>query len=357
MKFTVQKEDLKAALPALMEIASRNKVGPCSDRILMNANNNQLKLTSTDLDTTVVIDVGAMVEEKGGLVVPAKALHGLVSVAQGDLEFSFGGSGQAKVKTGTKGSAKLNVLDLESYPDVEYSRKKATQVIKTKVKEFAKAIESVAVAASTDDFRANLCGVFVDAARALCVATDGHRLHIGSLGGEITGEDLFLPIGGVKAFLKAAKDHDGELTISTDGNTIFFDFESMSLSTRASNATFPNYRVLVNGSEEIKARKSEMEIALKYVLAMCENKKEGVKLHVKNDTITLITQDDHNGETTCVASCDSTHDVLCTVCAAYLLDAIKHLDDEEITIRQIGEESAMIFEDAQKTAIVMPMKG
>ena len=73
MKFSVSKEKLLAGLQTVQNVVSTRTTLPILSNVLLQAADDQLRLTTTDLDVGVSGAVGAQIEKPGGTTLPARA--------------------------------------------------------------------------------------------------------------------------------------------------------------------------------------------------------------------------------------------------------------------------------------------
>ena len=86
MKFIVRKEDLFNGIKIFERANSQKAVQPVLYNILIETlDNNQIRLTATDLVLTVITTVDAQIEQAGKITLPARKLNEIVSKLGNDL--------------------------------------------------------------------------------------------------------------------------------------------------------------------------------------------------------------------------------------------------------------------------------
>ena len=78
MKFSVSKEKLLAGLQTVQNVVSTRTTLPILSNVLLQAENGQLRLTTTDLDVGVSGSVDALIERPGATTLPARRLATIV---------------------------------------------------------------------------------------------------------------------------------------------------------------------------------------------------------------------------------------------------------------------------------------
>ena len=86
MKFIVRKEDLFNGIKIVERATSQKAVQPVLYNVLIETlENNQIRLTATDLVLTVITTVDAQIEQAGKITLPARKLNEIVSKLGNDL--------------------------------------------------------------------------------------------------------------------------------------------------------------------------------------------------------------------------------------------------------------------------------
>ena len=80
MKVEILKENLKNGLNITERIVGKNLSLPILDNVLINAEDNFLSLSSTDLETAIKLWILTKIIKKGKVVVPVKFLSSFVSL-------------------------------------------------------------------------------------------------------------------------------------------------------------------------------------------------------------------------------------------------------------------------------------
>jgi len=80
MKIEVLKENLKTGLNIVERVVGKNLSLPILDNVLMDAEDNFLSLSSTDLETAIKLWILTKIVKKGKTVVPARFLSSFISL-------------------------------------------------------------------------------------------------------------------------------------------------------------------------------------------------------------------------------------------------------------------------------------
>ena len=86
MKFVIGKEDLLNAIRIVERATSQKAVQPVLNNILIETlDNNQIRLTATDLVLTIITNVDAQIQEAGEITLPAKKMSEIIAKLSNDL--------------------------------------------------------------------------------------------------------------------------------------------------------------------------------------------------------------------------------------------------------------------------------
>ncbi len=248
MKIKVQKEAFLKALQKVSNIIGSRTTLPVLANILMDAKDDQLTLTTTDLELRLTTTVAAVVEEPGVTTLPAKKLLGLVSkFHQGEVSITSNENFHSEIKCGTVSITLLglNPDDFPVAPEFEVNRN-----VKIKQSELAMILERISYAANLDDSRKVLTGILFSLrdSKITAVATDGKRLALCErpLEEAPTGED-----GDIIITLKAANElkrligNEGDVTMEIGEKQITFRVNETVIVSKLIEGTYPNYRQVI----------------------------------------------------------------------------------------------------------------
>ncbi|HEY6731785.1 MAG TPA: DNA polymerase III subunit beta [Solirubrobacterales bacterium] len=259
MKLTTKREDLVAKLSIVSRAVSTRAATQALSGVLLKAEDGRVTLAATDLDLGLETTLEAGVETAGTVLLPgrlfAEVARSLPDAnveieareAEHDVEIRSGGS-----------SFHLRVLPAEDFPNLPQPGDQPG--LKIPAAALEESIDLVARAASRDDMRPVLTGVFVNASgrEMTMVATDSYRLAVkrteleAELGGDIEAN---IPARALRELGRIlSSEGAGEATISLLANQAVFVAGSILLSTRLIDGQFPNFRQLLPESFEHDVR-------------------------------------------------------------------------------------------------------
>lgn len=259
MKLTTKREDLVSKLSIVSRAVSTRAATQALSGVLLTAEGDRVSLAATDLDLGLETTLEANIEGEGSILLPGRLFAEVArSLADPNVEIeSREAERDVEIRSGGS-SFHLRVLPTEDFPKLPQPQEDPG--LKIPAAALEESIELVARAASRDDMRPVLTGVFVSASgkEMTMVATDSYRLAVkrteleADLGGELEAN---IPARALRELGRIlASEAAGETSISLLPNQAVFEAGSILLSTRLIDGQFPNFRQLLPESYEHDVR-------------------------------------------------------------------------------------------------------
>lgn len=259
MKLKTKREDLVSKLSIVSRAVSTRAATQALSGVLLSAAEGRVTLSATDLDLGLETTLEADVVAEGSVLLPGRLLAEVArSLADPVVEIESRESEQdVEIRSGSS-SFHLRVLPAADFPQLPNPGEEPG--LKIPAKELSASIDLVARAASRDDMRPVLTGVFVAASGAemTMVATDSYRLAVkrteleNELGGEI---DANIPARALRELGRILSSEGvDEATVSLLTNQAVFQAGAIVLTTRLIDGQFPNFRQLLPESYEHDVR-------------------------------------------------------------------------------------------------------
>ena len=176
MKFSVTKEKLLEALQQVQNVVSTRTTLPILSNVLLQANETELYLTTTDLDVGVRGTCEAHVEKAGATTLPARRVFNIIrELPSSEIQIDVDGKNAASIRSG-QSFFKILGLPEDEFPPLP--KFEGAKVVTMRQKDLRDGLRKTSYAISTDETRYVLNGVlfsFKDNKLTL-VATDGRRL-------------------------------------------------------------------------------------------------------------------------------------------------------------------------------------
>jgi DNA polymerase III beta subunit len=178
MKFKINRDHFSYGLAQVLNVVGSKATMPILSNVLIEAEKDQISLTTTNLDLGIRCKIKAEVKEAGSVTLPVKRLASIIrELPNVDVVFDCSPNHQVKLTSGGSNFRIMGIGKEEFPPLPEFGDEKAFTLEQS---ELAEMLRSVSYAQSTDETRYILNGVyfnFRDGKLAL-VATDGRRLAL-----------------------------------------------------------------------------------------------------------------------------------------------------------------------------------
>ncbi len=265
MKVKISQDNLNKGLSlAGRFIASRPQL-PILSNFLLATDKGKLKLSATNLDLGINLWLGAVVEEKGQLLIPAREVSEFVSYLPAGEVFLESQKTSLKI-TSPKAEAVFGGMSAQEFPQIPQGEEKNSLLLD--VTQLSKAVSQVCFAAAIDETRPVLEGVFwqFDQDGYQMVATDGYRLSLKKITSKqvVKKETSFLIPA--RSLLEVTKlIQEDKLKVSLDkkqSQAVFIIPRRLKaiLSSRLLSGEFPDYKKIIPQQNSIQVSVDHQEL-------------------------------------------------------------------------------------------------
>lgn len=369
MKLTILQENLTKAVTLASRFASTRSQLPILGNILLSANKTKLNISSTNLEISVSINVGAKVEEDGELSVPSKVISELINNLPKESVGIESDKEQLKV-TASSFTSKVLGMNSSDFPKIPNSVNKENSIAISQ-KQLIEIIPKVLFATSTDETRPILTGVlFILTKTGLTlVATDGFRLSKKQIEVKTNSErQVVIPKGVLNEVGKLSSETD-ELFIDIEekDKQVIFGTDDIVLTSRLLEGQYPDFEKIIpkNSTVSVRLDKEEFLRAVKLASIFARESSNIVKLKLLKDSITIAAESGASGsqETKVDAkiTTESEGPVDWEVAFNYrfLEEFLHSVSGEEVKMNFTTPDKAGVFTDTSDSTylhMIMPVK-
>lgn len=308
MKVTVNRSDFVRALGHATAIVERKNMIPVLQNVLLEAVGDTLRMTATDLNMQVTLNVTATVDVEGATTVSAGLLLGIVREfpdgAQVELRLE---EGRLQVVNG-RSRYKLNVLPVDQFPLMpEEGMAGAFELL---AEDIVGSLARVSFAQDTDQVvRPQYCGVNVetDGGDLTFVATDGKRIAWATLPAPegVALESAILPSKLVSTLSKLLDEHEGDVRLAFGERKLSVEFGDTVLKVKMIDGTYPPWRkILPKGeSKRLLVKGNDLASAVRRASAVALERTRAVKLELSTDKATISARSQNFDEAVEEAQC------------------------------------------------------
>lgn len=309
MKFEVSSSNFLSQLLIVSGAVNPNPVIPVLEDFLFNLKGNELTVTATNLETTIISKVDVTGVEDGEIAVPAKILlETLKALPEQPISFTRDEDTNGITLKSSYGEYKLTGDDALDFPELPSEENTNSVTLNAEV--LNKAITNTIFATSSDEMRMAMTGVLVqiDFNKIIFVATDAHKLVKYTFGNIVSDETASFIIP-KKSFqlLKNALSQDGTVELSYNDTNAFFKFEESTVICRLVDAKYPDYTAVipVENPNQLALGRRDFQNSLRRIAIYANKTTNQVVLNIGEDNLTISSQDlDFSNEATEVLRCE-----------------------------------------------------
>lgn len=364
MKILIAKEQLVGGLQAVQNIVSGRTTLPILSNVLLQAGEDSLTLTSTDLDVTISAKVGATVKNAGDITLPAKRLNAIVSRVESpelDLEVK---ENICSIEAGAS-AFRLHGLPVDEFPPGPKVEGEAITLEQGRLR-FMLRYTSYAV--STEETRYVLNGILFSFGKEklALVATDGRRLALVEESIEAPEGRCIVPSKAINELGRLLGDR-GKVTLRhTENQASFALFKegeeeaSVNLTTKLIDGTYPNYQQVIpkDSKETATLEREEFLAALRRAEIMTSDKSSSVKLELGENKLLITANTPEVGEAKeSLAVSHEGEDMAIAFNPQYLIDSLRVLEEDEVVLALTDELSPGVLRTSSPFKyVIMPMR-
>ena len=372
MKFKINQDHFSNGLQQVLNVVATRSTMPILSNVLIEAEEEYISLTTTNLDLGIRCRIKADVETPGGITLPVRKLATIVrELPQIDVFVDAGHNNQAKITSG--GSLfKIMGINTEEFPPLPSFENR--HVFELSQSEIVSMLKSVSYGQSTDENRYILNGVYFNFAdeKLTLVATDGRRLALTALETEISEDNtgsLILPaktvaelerlLGKGEKVKIAFNDRQVAFEISIDEEAIGL-VDQLYLVSKIVEGNYPNYRQVIPKETEHRV-KIERELMLECVhraALVTSEKSHSVKLKVSKNLLEILGSSSEYGEShESMAIAYDGPEVQVAFNPQFLMEPLKALNKDEVYFEFKDELSPGLFKTLDNfICVIMPLR-
>ena len=247
MKFIVSSSQLLKQLQVLGGVINNNNTLPILDNFLFELSENQLKVSASDLETTMSSVVDVESDSSGSIAVSARLLLDTLKTFP-DQPLTFKTEGDSTIEISSdQGKYDMAYFGGDEFPKAVSLPSPSKTVVPAHI--LCTAISKTIFAAGNDDLRPVMSGVFFQfSSQSLTfVATDAHKLVKYSrtdVTADQTAEFIMpkKPLNLLKGILGGS---ESEVTIEYNDANAKFTFDNIVLVCRLIDGKYPNYEAVI----------------------------------------------------------------------------------------------------------------
>ena len=370
MKFIIAKPIIFKTLSHLQNIVDKKNTLPILSNILIEADNNKLTLSSTDMDISITETVNCNVLESGSTTINAQLIYDIIRKLSDTSEIEVISNDGKLLTLRSSGSRfSLACLPKEDFPIIETTND--GNKIKAKSEILFKLIDKTKFAISNEETRYFLNGLYCNITKEnnnnfiTFVGTDGHRLaKFSSQNNELNTEipGVIIPKKTINELSKLLSESTDEIELDISANKIIFYFDNLILVSKLIDGNFPDYkRVIPNNNENnLIVKRTNLLSAVDRVSTIANEKSPVIKFKLLKNLINMSTINNENS--TATEDLEAIYDgdeIEIGFNSKYVMDILNNLEEEDVTLSFKDSSSPIIAKEKSNPDLIyvlMPMR-
>lgn len=366
MNIKINRDTLLKPLTSVSGIVERRHTLPILSNLLLEAKQDKIVLTATDLEMQISLSVNTAVGGDLSTTISARKLLDICRALPEGAEISMTPTdSRIQVKTG-KSRFNLQTLPAVDYPVMSKATGVASATVTIAQGTLKRLFKQVEFAMAQQDIRYYLNGLLFEvmANRLNVVGTDGHRLSFTSaeLSQNYEKQELILPRKTVIELIKLLDESDEEVSIEITAGQVNFTFGDIRLISKVIDGKFPDYTRVIPIGHQNSFTVDRMAILLSMQRAsiLSNEKYRGIRMVLANNSLRLISTNSEQEEAEEELEVNYSGEALdIGFNVTYMIDVLNNVGSENIVFSFADANSSCLVtvpNDDDYKYVVMPMR-
>lgn len=372
MKAILSKKNIEQGIVLAGKAISPKTPFPIISHFLLEAKENRLKISATDLEIGIEVSIKADIEQEGSFTVPAKTFQDIISLTGGDSVFLSKNEDSFNLEINSiSSSCNIMTLNSDEFPIMPHSDDEP--IFSMLQKDLRDAVKSIIFSvAAQEETRAVLTGVLiiVNKNSARFVATDGKRLAISDVPVSSRLEEevsYIIPGKTLSEISKSVNNPEEYVYVGVKNSQIFFNMGDVLVISRLLEGKYPKFEQVIPSSSEYKItiNRNEFISSLKYILVMAQEKDfpRLIKIEFNTGKLVLKSNTPDLGSAFREIDCDfEGRNMEIAFNGQYFLDVLTTLKSEKISFEFTNDTSPGIIRQFEENVsnddymcVIMPI--
>jgi len=299
MKFVVSSTELLSHLQAVSRVISTKNTLPILDNFLFKLESNQLEITASDLESTLVTTMGIEnATDEGSIAVPARLLTDtLKEFSEQPLTFEIDLNKLSIVINSENGKFTVvgyNSGEFPQMPGIKPDKKASVELAPDLL---LSGISNTLFATADDELRPVMNGVYIELSTddLTFVASDAHKLvrYKRNDAKATENSSFILPKKPASLLKNVLPKEENNVTIEFDDKNAFFSMTEYKLVCRLVEGNYPSYSSVIptENPNKLTIDRQEFLNSLRRVSVFSNQASNLVKLQLTGNQVTVSAQD------------------------------------------------------------------
>lgn len=351
MKFIVNSQALLKKLQYLSGVINNNNSLPILDDFLFELDDELLRITATDLETTLVMTLDlTMTEDPGKITVPARLLLDFLKyLPDTPITFSIDLNNLGIEILSSEGKYKLTGHNAEDYPEIPLLENTTRFELKSSI--LSSGITKTVFATGNDELRPAMGGVYFDIMPEYMtfVATDAHKLVRYRRNDAKTeaSTSFIVPRKPLNILKNILSTEDTSVMVEYNVTNVSFQFDGVKLFSRLIEGRYPAYEAVIpkDNANKLTVERSLFINSVKRLAPFANQSTHQVRLRISGQELLMNAEDiDYSNEGVERLNCIyEGEDMEIGFNSRFLLEMVSNMDTAEICFQLAGPTRAGII--------------
>jgi len=363
MKAVVSKTDLVSMIGKIQSVVASKPAIPILANILIEAIDDQVIVSATDLTVSMRCYMDAKVVEEGSISLPGRKLFQLVrELTAPQIKISATTNEIAEITTGTS-VFKINGMNKAEFPQLpDLTGSPELQMSSSSLKEM---LSKTSFSAAREDSRYMLNGVHLSIAsqKATFIGTDGKRLAKVSTAASVDPSvhgAFVIPLKAVEEMVKILDDSDAQVTLSLSPDKIALESGSQMLIAKLLSGQYPDVERVIPAklAYQFSIHREELMSLLRQVSLFTSENSSSVRFSFETGQLHLSATSSDIGEGRVSMPVDFAGPRFeIAFNPFYFIDILRHSKDETFRLGlNDSHNPGLITDSTQALFVIMPMR-
>jgi len=351
MKFIINSQALLKKLQFLNGVINSNNTLPILDDFLFELEDNSLRITATDLETTLIMTLEpSMADESGKVTIPAKLLLDFLKyLPDAPITFNIDATTLGIEILSSEGKYRLTGHNADDYPELPLLDETTTFELSSGI--LASGISKSVFATGNDELRPAMGGVFFDIMPDYMtfVATDAHKLVRYRRNDAKSGisTSFIIPRKPLNVLKNLLITEDVTVLVEYNVTNAAFSYDGVKLYSRLIEGRYPAYDAVIpkDNPNKLTVDRSLFISSVKRLAPFANQSTHQVRLRISGQELLMNAEDiDYSNEGVERLECTySGDDMEIGFNSRFLLEMVSNLESSEIIFQLSGPTRAGII--------------
>ena len=348
MQLKTNSNNLLKGLQQAVGTIKPNNTLPILDCFNLELQNNDLTITTSDLEVTTIVKLEVESLSNGTIAVPHKTLLDLLKTFNNET-ITISAINNTLTITANSGEYQLAYDDANDYPNTPSVDEQSVEINSTDLQQ---SISKVLFATANDDLKPTLSGIYFD--NGFIVATDAHKLVKVETN---IDADFILPKKASQQ-LKNLLPKDTNVALQYNQTNALFSFDNITIITRLVDGKYPNYNAVIpkENPNRLSINRQEFISVLKRMEVFANKQTNQIRLDL-SEFEALISSEDTNYRNKAKETLNGVYSgqgMAIGVNAKFLVEMLNSLNCEEVFL-DMSEPNRAILINGEKGVLMLIM--